>query len=158
MRSLLIPILLQLAGVVVIIAEFIVPSFGILTVTAIAVFGFSIYYVFANVSTTAGAIFVAVDMFLIPIVVVIGVRFLAASPVTLRSRLNREDGAVSQPKEWELLIGKTGETITDLRPAGTILIDGKRTDVVSRGEYIQKGTSVIVVAADSNRIVVGKAS
>jgi hypothetical protein len=44
------PILLQIAGVIVVIAEFVIPSAGILTVVSIGVFGFSLYLVFANVS------------------------------------------------------------------------------------------------------------
>jgi membrane-bound ClpP family serine protease len=37
------------------------------------------------------------------------------------------------------------------------MIEGKRVDVVSRGEYIEKGSNLVVLAATGNRIVVKQA-
>lgn len=156
MKGLLWPILLQLAGIIVIIAEFLIPSAGLLTVLSIAVFGYSIYLVFANVSVSTGLTFLIFDILLVPIVLFIGIRFLAGSPVTLKATLSSKDGSISQPPEWAQLNGMTGEAITDLRPAGTVKINSKRYDVVSRGEYISKGSTVVVTIVDSNRIVVKK--
>lgn len=150
------PILLQLAGILVIIAEFIIPSAGILTVLSIGVFAFSIYLVFANVSVTTGLTFLIFDILLIPVFLFIGIRFLAASPATLKTTLSSKDGSSSQPPEWSQLLEANGEAITDLHPAGTVIINGKRHDVISRGEYISKGSQVTVINVDSNRIVVKK--
>ena len=47
--SLLLPIILQLVGVVVIIAEIILPSGGILSNVALAVFGYSLFIVFNEI-------------------------------------------------------------------------------------------------------------
>jgi membrane-bound serine protease (ClpP class) len=52
------------------------------------------------------------------------------------------------------LVGKTGTAFTQLRPAGTALIDGKRLDVVTEGQLIEKGTAVRVVGVEGLRIVV----
>ena len=49
-----------------------------------------------------------------------------------------------------------GKAITDLHPAGTAFIDGKRVDVVSRGEYIEKDSDLLVTAVTANQIVVRK--
>jgi membrane-bound ClpP family serine protease len=49
-----------------------------------------------------------------------------------------------------------GTAITDLRPSGTALIGGKRLDVVTRGDYIEKGSEVRVSAVEGSRIVVRK--
>jgi membrane-bound ClpP family serine protease len=154
--KLLWPVLLQFAGILVIIAEFVIPSAGILTALSVGVFGFSLYLVFSNVSFTTGMTFLIFDILLIPVVVFIGIRFLAASPLTLKATLTKEDGAVSQPPEWASLHGKSGLAVTDLRPAGSVVIDGKRYDVVSRGEYISKGSPVTVTIVDGNRVVVTK--
>lgn len=154
--KLLWPVLLQIAGIVVIIAEFVIPSAGILIIVSVAVFGFSLYLVFTTVSMSTGLIFLIFDILLIPVVLFIGIKVLAASPATLKATLSSKDGAVSQPPEWARLQGMNGEAITDLRPAGTALIDERRYDVVSRGEYIPKGSSIIVTIVDGNRIVVEK--
>lgn len=52
------------------------------------------------------------------------------------------------------LVGKTGTAFTQLRPAGTALIDGKRVDVVTEGQLIEKGTPVRVVGVEGLRIIV----
>lgn len=57
----------------------------------------------------------------------------------------------AQPSE---LIGKRGQTTTQLRPAGIADIDGKRIDVVSVGELIERGTPIEVIRVDGNRVVV----
>ncbi len=54
------------------------------------------------------------------------------------------------------LIGKSGEAITDLRPAGTALIGGSRLDVVTEGEFIDKGQQVKLVSIHGNTRTVRK--
>ena len=56
--------------------------------------------------------------------------------------------------EKKLLIGKEGVAITPLRPAGTALIDGKKVDVVTEGEFILPGTSIIVTDTPANKVLV----
>jgi membrane-bound serine protease (ClpP class) len=150
------PIILQLVAIVVIIAEFILPSFGVLTVISLAIFGYSLYIVFTSVSVTAGYVFVIFDLLLIPVLIIIEIKLLAFLPVTLRQTLSSKDGATVQAKELSELLGLTGQAITDLRPAGTASLNGSRYDVVSTGEYIEKGSEIIVSTVDGNRIVVKK--
>ncbi|MBN1307719.1 MAG: hypothetical protein JXA18_07375 [Chitinispirillaceae bacterium] len=152
--KLLWPVVLQLLGIVVIIAEFILPSMGLLSVTAIGLFGYSLFLVFSKVSPMAGMTFVIVDVCLIPLLVIAGIKLLAASPVTLRASLDAKNGATTQPSEWASLVGASGSAATDLHPAGAALINGKRFDVVSRGDFIPKGSAVTVASVEGNRIVV----
>ena len=154
MTKLLLPIVLQLLGVAVIIAEFIVPTAGVLAFAALGIFGFSLYWVFSHLSVTAGVGFVVFDLILIPVLVVAGAKGLASSRATLRHELSSKDGAVSQPPEWAEAAGKDGITVTQLHPAGSAVIGGKKYDVVSRGEYIEKGAAIAVVAIEGNRMVV----
>lgn len=145
---------LQLLGVVVILAEFLLPSGGLLTLTAAAVFGYSLFFVFQNMSTGVGFIFVGVDIILIPVLVIIGIKILVKSPLALKKTLSRQEGVTSQDTDLQKLIGKTGTVINDLRPAGKAIIDNKRFDVVSEGDYIDKDAAIIVTSVDGNRIVV----
>jgi membrane-bound serine protease (ClpP class) len=52
------------------------------------------------------------------------------------------------------LLDQTGTAFTQLRPAGTALINGHRVDVVSEGTLIEPGTPVRVVAVEGIRVVV----
>ncbi|NLP02324.1 MAG: serine protease [Fibrobacter sp.] len=150
------PIVLQLIGVVVIILEFILPSGGLLGIAALGLFGYSLYIVFTGISVSAGIAFVVIDILTLPILLIVGIKMLAASPVALKESIDSKTGGVSQPPEWAGLKGKEGTAITDLRPAGTALVEGKKYDVVSKGEYVEKGTVLEIVLVDGNRIVVRK--
>jgi len=51
-------------------------------------------------------------------------------------------------------IGKTGCSATSLRPSGVALIEGKRLDVVTDGEFIENGMPVRVARAEGARVIV----
>lgn len=154
--SLFLPIILQLVGVVVIIAEIIIPSGGILSIAALGVFGYSLFIVFNEISMTIGFSFVAADLILIPVLVIVGLKLLARSPATLRKTLSRKEGVSSQSSELESYVGMQGNAVTDLRPAGIAVINGKRVDVVTRGEYLDKDSAIIITAVTGNQIIVRK--
>ena len=52
------------------------------------------------------------------------------------------------------LLGQKGKTLTALRPAGQILVNGRRMDVVSDGAFVDAGQLVEVIEVDGLRIVV----
>ena len=153
-KTIILPVILQLVGVVVVIAEIIIPSGGILAILATGLFGYSLYAVFAHISPAAGMVFVVADIILIPILIYIGIKFLAKSPLTLRAELSSKEGVTSQSEELAAHKGGKGRAITDLRPSGMALINNERLDVVTRGEYLNKGTQVVVIAVRGNQIIV----
>ena len=52
------------------------------------------------------------------------------------------------------LVGKEGAAVTTLRPAGSIDIDGRIVDVVSDGDYVERGAKVRVTEVKGQRVVV----
>ncbi|MBR9984811.1 MAG: serine protease [Desulfosarcina sp.] len=148
------PVILQLIGILVIIAEIILPSGGILSILAAGLFGYSLYLVFTQLSASTGMAFVIADLILIPILVYVGIKFLAKSPVTLRTKLSRKDGVTAQSIGQKEYVGSPGLALTDLRPSGIAQINQERMDVVTQGEYIEKQTPIIVIAVSGNQIVV----
>lgn len=151
-----IPVLLQLAGVVVVIAEILIPSGGLLSILSIGIFGYSLYIVFQQVSTAAGFVFLGMDAILIPATILLGLKLLAKSPATLQTKLSSKNGVSSQSPELESFIGLDGITVTDMRPSGIALINGKRVDVVTRGEYLEKNSPITVRSVTGNQIIVTK--
>ena len=152
--SLVLPIILQLIGVFVLIAEIIIPSGGILGIITVSLMGYSLYLVFTTISTFVGMVFVIADIIMFPIVLFAGIKLLAKSPATLKTSLSKTNGFSSQSEELIEFMGLTGTVVTDLRPAGTATINNRRVDVVSRGEYLDKGTEIVVLAVEGNRVVV----
>jgi membrane-bound serine protease (ClpP class) len=57
---------------------------------------------------------------------------------------------------WEGLIGKEGETQSDLRPSGWVMVNGQRVFVVSEGDFLEKNCKVRILSVDGNRVVVRK--
>ncbi len=149
-----IPVFLQFIGILVIIAEIILPSGGILSILATGLFGYSLYLVFTQLSSSAGMAFIIADMILIPVLIYLGIKFMAKSPVTLRTKLSREDGVTAQSPDQDDYLGSVGLAISDLRPSGVATIADERLDVVTQGEYIEKQTEIIVIEVSGNQIIV----
>lgn len=51
-------------------------------------------------------------------------------------------------------IGKKGIVVTDLKPGGHILVEGKRLQAISQSGYITKGSEVIVVGGQEDSLIV----
>ncbi len=158
MSSIVLAIILQVLGIAVIIAEFVLPSGGVLSIVALAVLGYSLFEVFAKVGPGAGMIFVLADVILIPVLTIVGIKILARSPIALRRALSRASGVSSQDDTFDQLVGKRGVTKTDLRPAGKAVVDGQRLDVVSAGDFIANNSPVVVSMVNGNRVVVRQAT
>lgn len=76
--------------------------------------------------------------------------------VLLDRATSQEAGYLSAPDRRDLE-GRVGVALTDLRPSGTVSIDGERIDVVTEGPWVEKGDRVVVLRAESYRHVVRKA-
>jgi len=74
--------------------------------------------------------------------------------IVLDTRQEHTAGYHADQYEGEGLQGKLGVCLTDLRPAGTIDMEGRRVDVVTSGDYIDKGQRVRIVEIQGNRVVV----
>ncbi len=97
---------------------------------------------------------------LVLVVVLVGVvigtlcwmRYLPDSPM---ARLFISRGTIGTVgAEQPELVHRDGVALTQLRPSGTALIDGRRVDVVSEGQLIEKGSRIKVVATEGLRVVV----
>jgi membrane-bound serine protease (ClpP class) len=64
-----------------------------------------------------------------------------------------ETGFLSAPSASDL-VGRVGEALTDLRPAGKIIIDGQRHEATSEREFIAHGSRVRVIGRDGPALVV----
>jgi len=156
MKLYILPVLLQFLGILVILAEIFIPSLGVLTAIALGLLGYSLYLAFTTISTFSGMVFLGFDLLAIPVLLIVGLKLLAVSPLSLKSKLDSKDGVVSQASNLEGYGGKQGRSVTNLRPAGIALIEGKRLDVVTDGEYINTNTPIIVTGVTGNQIIVEK--
>ena len=80
------------------------------------------------------------------------IRFLPHTRLGRRMMLQGVSGEIGT--EHPELLQQTGTAATQLRPSGAALINGRRVDVVSEGQLIEKGTPIRVVAIEGMRVVV----
>jgi membrane-bound serine protease (ClpP class) len=148
-------ILLFGLGLLLMIAEVLIPSMGVLgTLATLCVIG-SIAWGFALSSAVGVQMLVAAGV-LVPIFLLLAFKLMPYSPLTrkLMARgFSFEDGKGTDHRNPGLL-GETGTVESPLRPAGMARIGGRRVDVVSRGELIERGTEVKVIEVQGNRVVV----
>jgi len=156
MKPYILPVLVQAIGILVVIAEIFIPSFGLLAGIALALFSYSLYLVYTTISTTAGMIFTGLDLIMVPVLIVFGMKVLAKSSLSLQRELSKQDGVVSQGKEFQAYLHMKGIAVTDLRPSGMAEINSQRVDVVTDGEYIDVKTPIVVTGVTGNRIIVDK--
>ncbi len=74
--------------------------------------------------------------------------------LTLSLSLSSQKGYVSSVEDLKQWTGKRGIARSVLRPAGKVEAEGRVLDAVTEGDFIEKGTPVMIVRAEGNRVVV----
>jgi membrane-bound serine protease (ClpP class) len=152
-------ILIAIGFILLFIEIFLIPGFGpigvvgaVLMAVGVAIVGYKegvrTAVIYTGIAIGAAVPLCAVGFWLIP-------KTKIGNSFILSARENGESGFKSSPEELERFTGKTGVALTPLRPAGTIEVDGARLDVVTQGEFIEKGKEVEVIKIEGGRIVVG---
>lgn len=73
--------------------------------------------------------------------------------LVLGERQQNRDGYTSVIDKSRFL-GAVGVCVTDLRPAGTITVEGEPLDVVADGNFVKQGDTVKVINVDGSRVMV----
>ncbi|MEK4699012.1 nodulation protein NfeD [Solibacillus sp. FSL R7-0668] len=148
-------LVLFVIGLILIVAELVVPGGIIGIIGGVLIIG---SLLFAGESFVHMAYSILIAMIITGIGMVILMKFFGKklhlfNRLVLRDATTTEEGYVSNTNRIEL-IGKRGQSITPLRPSGTIVLDGERLDVVTEGSYVDGGKTVEVIKVEGSRIVV----
>lgn len=148
-------ILLFMLGVVLLLVEAFFPNFGIIGLAGVVAIVASV--VLSASTAQEGLRIFATAMLFSVLILLIALRFLKRSglltQLILQFSETREQGYVG-PADMTYLLGQEGVALTPLRPSGTAVINGERTDVVSEGGFIAQEAAVIVTAVEGTRVVV----
>lgn len=150
-----IPILLLLLGLALIVLELIFPTLGLLGFAAACCLIGAVAFAFAQDRTT-GIAFLVVTAVTVPSAIFVGFKLFPKSPmgkVLVNEGVSFKDVAAVDRRD-RALVGREGLVENLLRPSGTAQIDGRRVDVVTRGEPIEAGARVVVLEVEGNRVVV----
>lgn len=149
-------LLILVVGLILLAFEILViPGFGVAGIAGIAAVLWSLGASFGGVEEAIRALGIALGLTAVGGYLFwrFGRRRGLWGRVVLKARLEGEEGYVSSV-DYSRFVGKSGVTLTAMRPAGAIEIDGERLDAVSEGGYIPAGAKIVVRHVEGTRIVV----
>lgn len=157
--KLAIAILLLGVGLGLVASEVLFVSMGLLALLAAACIIGAVSTAFA-ISTDVGVNFLIAVAVGVPTVILATLKVFPHTPFGKRMVASglSFDATPATDERDVALTGHEGVAETPLRPAGIARLDGRRVDVVSRGELIDSGERVRVLEVNGNRVVVARAS
>jgi membrane-bound serine protease (ClpP class) len=153
-------VLLLLLSMVLLFAEVLIPSGGLLFFGSMVALGCAVWsawsaWWYANPIMFWS--FVMGSLVLLPASVAAAIQVWPHTPMgKLLEPPTAEEVTpyVQEQQRLSRLIGQVGETVTPLNPAGIVLISGERVHCFSEGLVVDRGTKVRVLAVQGNRLLV----
>ena len=151
-------VLCAVAGVVLVSVEIFLPGFELPGISGIILLLISIGFTLVNYGSQAALGMTIVVIAALAIVAVVALRSaargrLSKSKMVLNAAITDEESE-KQVAELQAHVGRSGTALTVLRPVGAAEFDGERMDVVTDGEFIEKGQSVVVSRVEGRRVIV----
>ena len=150
-------IILFVVGLLLLLVEiFFIPGFGLAGISGIAAILASIFLTFGNIIQATYSILIAL------IVSVIGffllIKYIPSTRTwrkfVLSTEQKKELGYIVGTRDLKRLTGEKGVSITPLRPSGIVEVNGKKINVLTRGEYVDSNTKIKIISVEGNKIVV----
>jgi membrane-bound serine protease (ClpP class) len=148
-------LVLFIIGLILVVAEFFLPGGIVGIIGGVLIIG-SLLFAGESFVHMAYSILIAMVIAITGMVILMkffGKKLHMFNRLVLRDATTTEEGYVSNTNRIEL-IGKQGQSLTPLRPSGTVVIDNERIDVVTEGSYVDAGKHVEVIKVEGSRIVV----
>jgi membrane-bound serine protease (ClpP class) len=150
-------LLIALIGLVLLVAEVMLVSFGILLVAAAVLLFTAVFLAFQD-SVAFGFVTLIGESIAGPLVLLLAFKALPKTRMGKAMLLDApkpaDVSAGAVDPALAALLGRAGVCVSPLRPAGFARIDGRRIDVVTRGEMLADGTAVKVIEVQGSRVVV----
>lgn len=148
-------LVLFVTGLILLVIEALVPGFGLPGISGIILV--LVGTVLAMDSLGAAVLSLSIAIIITTIVTIIlikmGFKSKMLNKIVLETEHKDEKGYLSVDSANQYL-DKEGISITELRPAGFIEIDGKRLDALSDTGFIPKNTTIKVVRVEGSKIFV----
>lgn len=149
-------VVLFAVGMIFLLIELFIPGFGIFG--GLGLVALVLCIVFQAHSVAEGLLLLLIIAAIVFAFALIAARslkrgFLYRSSLVLKDNQEKDKGYVA-PNDFSYMVGRTGISITPLRPAGTAEIEGEKADVITEGEFVPKGARILVIKTAGGRIVV----
>ncbi len=151
-------LILLILGIGFLVAEIFHPGFGLPGILGLLALGLDI--LISARTFAQGLLMTAIAAAIVLVVFLVGATLIDHGRLPRKLVLREENGSeedfVSGGSPAKP--GQTGRALTLLRPAGIAEIDGRRLDVMTRGEFLPEGAALRVVAVEGSKIVVSAAA
>lgn len=149
---LMIALVLFAIGVVMLLAEILLPTGGILVVASLLFFAVGVGIILRYGDTIEAAVAIGGLAVGLPAAGFVAVH--AWRRMSIGSSLDAATGEPTAADELEALRGRVGRTASTLRPSGTVEFDGRRVDAMSEGMMLDAGVWVKCVDVRSGKVIV----
>ncbi|WP_319559913.1 NfeD family protein [Marispirochaeta sp.] len=150
-------LILSLVGLVAIIAEFFIPSAGLIGFGGLGAIITAVVLVFRDSGSLYGFIFLFANLVIVPVVIIAYWKHFPRSfmgrRLILSSGTGKEDIMEKNGLE-HINVGGEGVSLTALHPAGTAVFGEKRVSVQTDGEFLDKNCPVRIIRIEGNRVLV----
>ncbi|MBE5770753.1 MAG: hypothetical protein E7336_05205 [Clostridiales bacterium] len=149
------PLILCLGiGVALLVLEVFVPGFGLPGIAGVILVVTGIIMTWMHYGVVAGLAVTLICLAVAGISISVSIKSASTGKISKSALILHEETKEMDHEETEAFLGKEGEALTVLNPAGIAEFDGVRLNVVSEASYLEKGARVKVLAVEGNRIVV----
>lgn len=150
----MIPYLLVILGLALILVEFYIPGGligilgGISILTAIIMFASEAHSVIGLL------LFIAGTAVAVALIIRYAIWYIVHTKGKFRIYSNDDQEGYVASEFDKNAIGKTGVVLSDLKPGGFILVDGRKQQAISLSGYIPKGEHVSIVGGQEQSLMV----
>jgi membrane-bound serine protease (ClpP class) len=155
MDYLTLALILFALGVVMLIAEILLPTGGFLVVASLLLFALGVGVILKDGTVNEAAVALAALAIGLPAAGYVAVAAWRRMAIgTVLSDEGVAPGLGGGVSELEALKNRTGKTVTPLRPSGAVEFDGKRIDAMSEGMMLETGVWVRCVEVKGGKVIV----
>jgi membrane-bound ClpP family serine protease len=151
------PLVFLLITLAFMVLELFLPSGGMLGLVAVLCLLSGIVAAILNTGVIGGVLYLLACAILVPIMISLMLKVWPRTPIGKRILIQPptlDQLLPNRQQQLNLMVGKTGLSISSMLPSGAIRIDGRLFDAVSDGMTIEKETFVKIVAVRGNHLVV----
>ena len=142
-------IVLFIVGISAVITEMFIPGM-IVGITGAILIITSIVMAYQGDYSVLGHVLTISSICSAPLLLLLWRKVLSKT-FSLKTAVTADSSSVMHLNDF---IQKEGVAVTNLHPSGIVLVNGKRIDVVTSGEMIEKNTRIRITEVSGNRVVV----
>jgi membrane-bound serine protease (ClpP class) len=146
-------VVLLVGGVLLLVLENFVPGFVLGTLGLISIFAGSII-TYAQFGFTFGTLVLGMVVIFASIIFFVSLRNFQRTATSRLFTNTSNIGSDSGYAASQDLLGKSGIALTQLRPSGSAMINGRKIDVVTQGDLIPINEQIEVIQVEGMRVVV----